>query len=101
MARIVFRGEPGDVFTNETGKLLFQFRVSGSNTCGLCWSYNLAVGPMWPIPLHRNCACVSVPVPPGESAAPYSDMMEDIRDLDPHQQTAVMGRANWQMVESN
>ena len=42
MARIIFNGTAGDRWRNGTGKVLYQFHASLSNTCGLCLQYHMA-----------------------------------------------------------
>lgn len=55
MARIVFNGAPGDVWTNDTGTVQYQLIVDWINSCGLCCQNDHAIGPSWPIPFHRGC----------------------------------------------
>lgn len=100
MARVIFNGEPGDQWENDTGRIQFQLLVQWHNTCGLCAQYDHAIGPSWPIPFHRGCRCLQVPVAPGATAQPFVDFRDEIRALDPAQQARVVGKANWQLIES-
>jgi hypothetical protein len=99
VARVTFNGNPGEVFTNDTDRVLYQFVVSWRNSCGQCAQFDHAIGPYWPIPLHRSCRCQQRPVLPGQSAESFVDYREEIRQLDPHQQAAVVGRSNWALIE--
>ncbi|WP_422932047.1 OmpH family outer membrane protein [Singulisphaera sp. PoT] len=100
MAKVIFNGDAGDVYTNETGKILYQLIVSFSNSCGVCIQYAYAIGSFWPIPFHRGCRCENRPIMPGEAAHPFVDFMEEIRQLSPRQQSVAVGKANWQLIES-
>jgi hypothetical protein len=100
VARVTFNGTPGEAFTNDTDRVLYQFHCQFSHSCGVCIHYHLAIGPYFPIPLHRGCRCSQAALLPGATAEPFVDFLEEITKLDPHQQAAVMGRSNWQLVES-
>lgn len=100
MPRIIFNGEEGDVFTNETGKVLYQFHASLENTCGTCLQYHLAVGPWWPIPIHRQCRCKQTLVAPGATAEPFVDFREILADLPPDQQAKAVGASKYKLLEA-
>lgn len=100
MARVTFNGPAGDVFTNDTEKVLYQFVCQFSNSCGTCIQYAHAIGPYWPIPLHRGCRCQQRPLPPGTDALPFVDFMEEIRSLSPQQQAVAVGASNWKLIEA-
>jgi hypothetical protein len=100
LARIQFNGPPGEVFTNSGDTVLYQLHCSLVRTCGLCFQFHMAIGPSFPIPYHRGCNCTQVPVWPGQSAEPFVDFREVIRELGPDQQSAVMGVSNLRLVES-
>ncbi len=100
MARITFNGAAGTSFTNDTGRVLYQFHASLQNTCGVCLQYHLAVGPWWPIPIHRGCRCRQSIVFPGAQADPFIDFRELLRGMDPDQQTKAIGRSGFILVEN-
>lgn len=100
MARVIFNGEPNDVWVNETGKIQYQFIVQWRNSCGLCAQYDHAIGPSWPIPLHYGCRCQQVLIRVGAEADPFVDFREKIRELDLHQQAVVVGKSNLQLIEA-
>lgn len=97
---VIPRGEPGEAWTNTTGKILFQWVCNFSNSCGRCIEQANTVGSWHPLPAHRGCSCRNVPVPPGYEAAPWIDYQAEVRALDPDQQRRVIGAANWRLVES-
>lgn len=100
MPRVVFNGEPGDVWTNETGRAQYQFVARLSNTCGVCFQYHLAISSSWPIPLHRGCRCTQVLIVPGEDARPFVDFRATLGGLGPDQQAAAVGTSNWKLIQS-
>lgn len=96
----VISGESGEVWTNSTEKILFQFHCNFSNSCGLCIQFANQIGNFWPIPLHAGCNCRQVAVRPGARAAPFIDYQKAVAELDKKQQARVMGLSNWKLVES-
>jgi hypothetical protein len=100
VAKVTFNGEPGATWRNDGAKAQYQLFVDWHNSCGLCAQYDRAIGPWWPIPFHRNCRCVQKPVWPGETSEPFVDFREKIRELDPRQQSRVIGAANLKLVEA-
>lgn len=100
MPRLIISGDPGDVHTNDTGKIQFQFHASWHNSCGLCVERDGQVGSYWPLPMHRNCACKQTPVMPGQQAQPFVDYRAKILTVSRSQQANIMGRSNLSMVES-
>jgi len=93
-------GPAGTVYVNTTDKILWQYQCQFRNSCGRCIQFAGLIGPWWPLPLHRRCNCRNVPVPPGESAAPFVDFRKEVEELDPAQQAVVMGRSNYALVRS-
>lgn len=93
-------GEPGESFTNTTGRVLWQLRVRFENSCGRCIADANRIGPRWPTPYHRGCNCTNVPIMPGATAEPFLDFQDEVRKLDKTQQRRVMGAANWRLVEA-
>lgn len=100
MARVVLNGDPGTVFSNASDKILYQFVCNLRNSCGVCISYHMAVGPYFPIPLHHSCRCQQHPLPPGADALPFVDFTEEIRSLSPRQQAVAVGASNWKLIEA-
>lgn len=100
-ATAIIDGPPGDVWTNDTSKPMYQLHVSANNTCGLCWQYAEKISRFWAIPLHRNCRCRQSAIKPGQQARnPFVNYRELVRDLSPTQQTAVMGRSAFRLWEA-
>jgi GNAT superfamily N-acetyltransferase len=97
----VISGAPGTKWTNDTGKVAYQFKVARANTCGLCFQFDgmIRLG-SWPIPLHRNCRCVVELVYPNATAKPFTDFRETIRNLDEAQRNAVVGAYNLRLIEA-
>jgi hypothetical protein len=98
MPKVIFNGEEGDAFTNETGKVLYQFHASLSNTCGVCLSYHLAISSYWPIPIHRNCACHQTFIAPGATAEPWVDYRKILDEMSPAQQREAIGASNYKLL---
>lgn len=92
-------GEPGERWTNDTGKMRYQLRVSFANSCGQCIQYAGQISTYWNVPFHRNCNCTNVPVPPGGTSQPFVDYWKEVMDLDPAQQARVVGRAALTLIE--
>ncbi len=93
MPKILFNGEPGTVWVNNTPKVRYQFFCDWTFTCGVCAQYDHAIGAIWPIPLHRRCRCFQRPILVGAEADPFIDYREKILSLDQVSQTKVMGRS--------
>lgn len=92
-------GNPGDSWVNDSGKVVYQFVASLINTCGACLQYHLAIGPWWPIPLHRGCNCNQVALMPGDSSQPFADFRQILEDLSPAEQEAAVGKSAWKLIE--
>lgn len=90
----------GQAWQNTRGRILFQWHCNFANSCGRCIEMAGAIGRWWPLPLHRGCRCSNVPIRPGEVSAPGLDYREEVRKLDPVQQTRVIGAANLKLVEA-
>ncbi len=93
-----FSGKPGETWTNDTGKVQYQFICNFSNSCGVCAQYAGMIGPSWPIPYHHSCRCRQLMVPPGGTSQPFVDYLARVADLDPAQQARVMGASNYKLV---
>jgi hypothetical protein len=99
--RIIFNGEPGERWRNDTEKPKFQFVCQLSNTCGACLQYHMAIGDWWPIPIHRNCRCKQQLVRPGgEAPHAFVDFREVLDDLSPAQQREAVGAANYRLLKA-
>ena len=99
--RIVWNGEAGDVWTNPTDKVKYQFIASLVNTCGVCLQYHMAIGAWWPIPMHYGCRCRQQPVMPGGPAPnPFVDFREILDHLPHDQQVAAIGAANYRLLKT-
>jgi hypothetical protein len=97
--RIIWHGEPGERWRNDTGFVAWQFVARLVNTCGLCLSYHLAISPTpWAIPYHPNCACMQTEVYPGELADPFVDFGELLGSLPRHEQTEAVGQSVWLLL---
>lgn len=99
MARVIFNGQAGDEWQNDTGKVQYQLLVSWHNSCGQCIQFDHAIGPYWGIPLHRGCRCRQKAIAPGARAAPFVDFMSKIDGLDVKQQGVVVGRSNLLLIQ--
>jgi hypothetical protein len=67
VARETINGEPGETWTNNTSRALYQFHAM-RGACGACMQYDGQIGPKWPIQLHRNCRCQQSRIEPGARA---------------------------------
>jgi len=96
---VIWNGDAGDVWTNDTGQPLYQLIVSWQNTCGTCAQYDHAVGPAWPLPFHRNCRCKQIVILPGVKARPWVDFRAQAGRLSPSQKRALIGASNWKILD--
>ena len=100
-ARAIIDGQPGEVWTNDTGWVRYQFFASLVNTCGVCLQYHGKIGPPWPIPIHRGCRCRQSAIPPGRQAPePFTDYMKLLEGMSRDQQAAAVGASNWRLIQS-
>ena len=65
MAKIIWNGQPGTYWYNDTGHVLYQLIPAFVNTCGVCLQFTYAISGPWPIPLHKHCRCRQVAIAPG------------------------------------
>lgn len=100
MAAIIFNGQVGKVWKNETEKVYYQFHCKWERTCGACAQYHLAVANDWPIPLHHGCRCYAEPIMPGKEAEPWCDFRKIADSLSDANKTALVGAGNWQLIKS-
>jgi len=95
---IIWPGEPGERYTNNTSRIVYQLICSCINTCGVCYQCHLAIAEWWG-KFHHGCNCISLPIFPGEQSQPYQDFREIIKDLPPEQQIKVMGKAVYELYQ--
>jgi len=99
MAKVIFNGEAGEVWTNESPKVYYQLFASLSNTCATCLQYHHAIGPYWPLPIHRTCRCRQDVVKPGATAQPFVDYRAILDGMSPAQKTKAVGASNYRLLE--
>ena len=92
-------GSMEESIRNDTGRIMYQFKVSGVNTCGLCWQYDGAISTWWS-KQHRGCACEAIAVYPTQETAPYVDWRKKFADLPEDQKETAVGVSNWKLIES-
>jgi hypothetical protein len=99
--RTIINGEPGERWTNDTGKVQYQFHAALINTCGLCLQYHNAIGSWWPIPIHHGCRCRQTLIKPA-AEAPYLfvDYRELLDAMPPAEQAAAIGASNYQLLKA-
>jgi len=99
--RVIWNGEPGTTWVNDTGKVRWQLICRLSNTCGACLQYHLAIGPSWPIQLHFGCNCQQVQIQPGaEAPHKFVDFRELLDGMRHDQQVAAIGAANYKLLKA-
>ena len=96
----VYSGDSGTVWTNRTGKILYQFVCDLVHTCGACLQYHLLISTSWPIPIHRRCRCHQVPLFPGDRSRPFGDFREILDGMSHEQQVAAIGASNYKILEA-
>ncbi|WP_165072115.1 hypothetical protein [Paludisphaera rhizosphaerae] len=98
--RVIFNGDPGDRWRNTTGKVQYQLLVNWANTCGVCAQYDHAIGPIWPLPYHRNCRCRQIAIPPEALAEPWVDFRAIADGLDLEGKRALVGASNYRLIQA-
>lgn len=99
-SRVIWNGNPGEAWHNDTGIVRYQFICDFANSCGVCIQYHLAISNWWPIPIHRNCRCKNSPVFPGAAAQPFEDFRRTLDKLDHHAQVEAIGASNYRLLDS-
>lgn len=99
MKKIIFNGEPGERWTNDGPRVMFQFVAELRNTCGACLSYHMAISTFWPIPIHRRCRCSQRPVRPGQTAEPWVDFRAILDGMDDSQKRAAVGSSLYRLIK--
>ena len=87
-------GRPGEVWINNTDRILYQFVPAFDQSCGLCIQYASKIN-LWWSKLHAGCLCTSHVIRPGQTSLPFIDFRERLESLDTKQQHAAMGKCNW------
>jgi hypothetical protein len=99
--RIIYSGDAGTRFTNETGRVLYQFIAALQNTCGLCLQYHLKISAAWPIPMHYGCRCIQRMVKPGQQAQhEFCDYRKLLDAMPEHDKAAAIGASNYRLLKS-
>jgi len=99
--RIIYDGDAGTRFTNNTGRVLYQFIASLQNTCGLCLQYHLKISAAWPIPLHYGCRCIQRMVKPDAQAQhEFVNYRELLDGFDESQKAAAIGASNYRLLKT-
>jgi hypothetical protein len=99
--RVIFDGEPGTRYTNDTGKIQYQFIAALINTCGVCLQYHMKVSRAWPIPIHRNCRCIQRQIKPGGQAPrDFVDYRKLLDEMEPDQQAAAVGASSYRLLKA-
>lgn len=100
MARWPLSGESGTRWRNDTGKVLYQLIVNWHNSCLQCIQFDHQIAPKWPLPFHRSCMCVALPIDPNGVARPFLDFRRRIGRLSKIQRGRVAGKAILRLVEA-
>jgi hypothetical protein len=99
--RLIYDGEAGTRFTNETGKVLYQFIAALNNTCGVCLQYHLKISAAWPIPIHYGCRCIQRMIKPGQQAQhDFCDYRKLLDEMPEHDKAAAVGPSNYRLLKS-
>jgi len=99
--RIIYDGEPGTRWTNDTGKIQYQFVAALINTCGTCLQYHMKIGAWWPIPIHYGCRCEQRAIKP-EDKAPHDfiNYRELLAKMPRKEQAAAIGASNYRLLKA-
>ena len=101
MRRIIFSGEPGARWVNNTDKVRFQFVAALIKTCGACLQYHMAIGPHWGIPIHKGCRCRQVAIQIGAQAPnAFVDFREILDGMSLRDQVAAIGLGNYRLLKA-
>ncbi len=99
-SRVIWNGNPGEVWRNDTGVVRYQLICNFANSCGVCIQYHLAISNWWPIPFHRSCRCRQLPIAIGGCAEAFEDFRTILDGLDHHAQVEAIGASNFRLLES-
>jgi len=100
MPKVIFNGEEGEAWTNDTETVRYQFVASLTNTCGVCLSYHMAISSYWPIPIHKNCSCTQRLVKPGATAEPWVDFRKILDGMSDDQKREAVGAGNYKLLKA-
>jgi hypothetical protein len=99
--RVIHRGEPGTFWTNDTGKVQYQFIAALDATCGCCLQYHTAISSGWPIPIHNGCMCIQRAVKQRQVAPnAFCDFHALLDRMDDAGKHAAVGRPNYALLSS-
>lgn len=99
--RVIYTGDPGTTWVNDTNRVQYQFICSFVNSCGICIQYSMQIGAPWPIPLHFSCRCQQRAIRVGAAAPnPFADFRQIIDDLPPDQRGKVVGVSNLKLLDA-
>ena len=99
--RIIYDGDAGTRFTNETGRVLYQFIAALQNTCGVCLQYHLKISAAWPIPIHWGCRCIPRQIKPGQQAQhEFCDYRKLLDDMPESEKATAIGASNYRLLKS-
>jgi hypothetical protein len=96
-SRIIWNGNPGEIWVNRTEKFKYQLICNYKHSCGFCLQYDRAISNWWPVPFHRSCRCKNMLVRPGNSAEPFISFQEKLLGATPQQQTDAIGASNFSL----
>jgi len=98
--RIIFNGEPGTVWQNDTGVVRYQFIASLRGTCGACLQYHMAIGPAWPIRIHPHCRCEQRAIAPGREAPnAFVDFRKVLDEMSNADKVAAVGKNVYKLLD--
>jgi hypothetical protein len=53
--RVIYSGEPGTFWRNDTGMAQYQFIAALDHTCGVCLQYHTKIAAGWGMPFQCGC----------------------------------------------
>ena len=92
-------GRPGEVWINNTDRILYQYVPTFDLSCGGCLQYASKIS-LWWSKMHRGCNCRSHPIHPGQTSLPFIDFREKLDSLDSEQQHASTGKCSWILLKA-
>ena len=97
--RQIINGEPGTTWTNTGTVALYQF-IPLASACAACLQYAYAIGPIWPIPLHRNCRCRQRRIEPNARAPhPFADFRKMLEEMSHADRVKAIGSSVYNLLE--
>jgi hypothetical protein len=99
--RIIYSGEAGTFWTNNTGQPQYQFIAALENTCGACLQYHLQISRAWAIPFGCGCLSIQRQIRPGETARyPFCDFRKILHEMDYAGKERAIGLANYRLLSA-